>query len=269
MAAPRSIPGVEPVPPKARPRIEAVRSCSGHVREQPTRVLREKRCARICRADLRVCGSGGPPRQSVGSIKSRKCDHESKLCDSVGTRLTTLKLPFVIVTGGPGAGKTTLLSALAAMGYDTVDDSARAIIAKRLARGASRRPDAVAFGQEILHRDIGKYLRQRHTSTWVFFDRSLIDALGLLHEASALASGELEAVLGCYPFYPTVFVLPPWEAIYATDEERDQSFADAIVVHAKVVRWYRSCGYALHEVPFMPVAQRAEHVLRVLAKETM
>ena len=172
----------------------------------------------------------------------------------------------VIVTGGPGAGKTTLLSALATMGYDTVDDSARAVIAERLARGASRRPDAAAFGREILRRDIGKYLRQRRTSTWVFFERSLIDALGLLHEASALVSGELEAILGSYPFHPTVFVLPPWEAIYGTDDERDQSFAEAIDVHAKVVQWYRSCGYALNEVPRVPVAQRVEHVLRVLAE---
>jgi hypothetical protein len=27
-----------------------------------------------------------------------------------------------------------------------------------------------------------------------------------------------------------------------------------------------SCGYALYEVPLLPVAQRAEHVLRILAE---
>jgi len=50
-------------------------------------------------------------------------------------------MPHVIVTGGPGVGKTTLLVELAAMGYATVEESARAIIAERLASGASRRPD--------------------------------------------------------------------------------------------------------------------------------
>jgi predicted ATPase len=172
----------------------------------------------------------------------------------------------VIVTGGPGAGKTTLLTALAAMGYATVEDSARAIIAERLARGASPRPDALAFAREILHRDIEKYLNQPRTSKWVFFDRGLIDALGMLHEASALPSTELESMLASYPFHATVFVLPPWEVIYANDAERDQSFADAVDVHARVVRWYRSCGYVLNEVPRVPVAQRAEHVLRTLAE---
>lgn len=175
-------------------------------------------------------------------------------------------MPHVIVTGGPGAGKTTLLAELAGLGYDTVDESARAIIAERVARGASRRPDAVTFAREILRRDIEKYVSRPHTSQWVFFDRGLIEALAMLHEASPLPSIELESMLAEYPFHDVVFVLPPWEAIYATDAERDQSFAEAIDVHARVVRWYRSCGYAINEVPCLPVAKRAMHVLRILAQ---
>jgi predicted ATPase len=175
-------------------------------------------------------------------------------------------MPHVIVTGGPGVGKTTLLAELAAMGYATVDESARAIIGERLARGASRRPDALAFAQGILRRDIEKYVTQPRTSEWVFFDRGLIDGLGLLHEASPLPSVELKSMLASYPFHGTVFVLPPWEAIYANDAERDQSFAEAVDIHGRVVRWYRSCGYVVNEVPRLPVAQRAAHVLRILAE---
>jgi predicted ATPase len=170
----------------------------------------------------------------------------------------------VIVTGGPGAGKTTLLAELAARGYATVDESARAIIAERLARGESPRPDQGAFAREILRRDIDKYVNRARTSEWVFFDRGLIEALGMLHQASPLPASELESMLAAYPFHPTVFVLPPWEAIYATDAERDQSFAEAVRVHAVIVEWYRSCGYVLDEVPCLPVAERAEHVLRAL-----
>jgi len=177
-------------------------------------------------------------------------------------------MPFVIVTGGPGAGKTTLLNELAAMGYAVVDESARAVIAERKARGESPRPDPVTFAREILRRDIEKYLSRARTSEWVFFDRSLIEALGMLHETSALPSSELESMLAAHPFHPTVFVLPPWEAIYSTDDERDQSFADAVDVHRRVVQWYRSCGYMLNEVPCLPVAQRAAHVLRTLTEST-
>jgi len=174
-------------------------------------------------------------------------------------------MPHVIVTGGPGVGKTTLLAELAVRGHATVEESARAIIAERLARGASPRPEALVFAREILRRDIEKYLDPPRTSGWVFFDRGVIDALGMLHEASPLPPLELQSMLASYPFHPTVFVLPPWEAIYANDAERDQSYAEAVDVHAKVVRWYRSCGYVLDEVPRLPVARRAEHVLRILA----
>ena len=175
-------------------------------------------------------------------------------------------MPHVIVTGGPGAGKTTLLAALADMGYITVEESARAIIAERLARGESRRPDPVAFAREILRRDVEKFLRQPRTAEWVFFDRGVVDALGFLHEASVLPDAELRAALASYPFHRSVLILPPWEVIYATDAERDQSFAEAIHVHAKVVAWYRWCGFDLHEVPRLPVPQRAEHAVRILAE---
>src|SRR5262245_1141912 len=101
----------------------------------------------------------------------------------------------VIVTGGPGAGKTTLLCELAARGYKTVEESARAIIAERLARGESPRPDPLAFAREIVRRDVEKYLQQRQNSNWVFFDRGVVEAIGMLHELNPLKADELDAML--------------------------------------------------------------------------
>src|SRR5262245_4404860 len=108
-------------------------------------------------------------------------------------------MPHVILTGSPGAGKTTLFAELAALGYSTVEESARAIIAERLAAGASPRPDPRDFAREILRRDIVQYVAQPRTSEWVFFDRGLIDALGLLHEVAPFPENELQAMLVAYP----------------------------------------------------------------------
>ena len=174
-------------------------------------------------------------------------------------------MPCVLLTGGPGAGKTTLLAELASMGYATVEESARAIIAERLASGLSPRPSLSEFARQILNRDIEKYVAQPQTSKWVFFDRGLIDALGLLQEVSPLPGEELEGMLTKYPFHTPVFVLPPWEAIYITDAERDQTYAEAVVVYEKLLQWYRWCRYDVHEVPRGHVAERASYVLRVLA----
>jgi predicted ATPase len=174
-------------------------------------------------------------------------------------------MPYVVFTGGPGSGKTTLLAKLASMGYATVEESARAIIAERLAAGLSRRPNPSEFAHQILSRDIEKYFAQPRTSQWVFFDRGLIDALGMLQEVSPMPGEELKAMLTKYPFHRSVFILPPWEAIYTTDTERDQTYAEALGVYEKLLRWYRSCDYDVREVPRLPVKQRARHVLRVLA----
>jgi predicted ATPase len=172
----------------------------------------------------------------------------------------------LVLTGGPGAGKTTLLAELAGLGYSTVAESAREVIAQRVARGETPRPDAEAFAREILRRDIEKYgALQAARADVVFFDRSLIEALGMLDEAAPLPEAELNAALKAYPIHCTVFVLPPWEAIYRTDAERDHTFAHAQRVHADLVRWYRRCGYSLHELPRVGVAERARQVLQVLA----
>jgi predicted ATPase len=170
----------------------------------------------------------------------------------------------VVITGGPGAGKTTLLAELSAMGYATVEESARAIIKERLRNGLSPRPDAITFAREIFRRDKEKYRRWSSCSDWVFFDRGVVEALAMIYEVSALAPDDLGSMLKQYHFHRSAFVLPPWDTIYTTDAERDQSFAEAQAVHLKVVTWYRACGYELHEVPHLPVRARAEHVLGVL-----
>jgi predicted ATPase len=174
-------------------------------------------------------------------------------------------MPCIVLTGGPGAGKTTLLAELASMGYATVEESARAIIAERLASGLNRRPAPSEFARQILSRDIEKYVVQPQTSKWVFFDRGLIDALGMLQEVSPMPYEELRSTLTRYPFHKPAFILPPWEAIYANDAERDQTYAEAVMVYERLRKWYRVCGYDIHEVPRLPVTQRARHVLEVMA----
>jgi predicted ATPase len=174
-------------------------------------------------------------------------------------------MPRVIVTGGPGAGKTTLVSHLAAAGYATVHDSARAIIAERLAQGLSRRPEPQEFAREILRRDIDSYQSCAETGDWVFFDRGVIEGIAMVQETAPLPPGDLQNLLVAHAFHRTVFILPPWEEIFTTDAERDQPFTDSVQVYDRLVRWYRACGYALHEVPRLPAAQRATHVLQALA----
>jgi predicted ATPase len=178
--------------------------------------------------------------------------------------LSLARMRRIVITGGPGTGKTTLLAALRARGYRAVDESARTIIQERLAGGLSPRPPALEFARHILHRDIAKY-EQPTGADLVFFDRSIVEALCMVDQAARLEAHELRDLLSRYPYDRRVFVLPPWEAIYTTDSERDQTFAEALRVHETLTEWYRRCEYEIIEVPPGAVVERCDHVLRALA----
>ncbi len=171
------------------------------------------------------------------------------------------------LTGGPGAGKTTVLEALEARGCHCAPDVARAIIKRRLEAGLSPRPDPVEFAQRIFAGDVANYRAAPMTGV-SYFDRSVIDSLGMLKQCEGVTEQELELALQQYPYNNVAFVFPPWEDIYETDSERDQTFADAVRVFASVKSWYARCGYELREVPFGTVEERVAFVQRCVAVAT-
>jgi predicted ATPase len=168
----------------------------------------------------------------------------------------------IVVTGGPGVGKTTLLAALAAQGYAFLPDSARAVIQERKRRGLPPRPAPAEFATAILRLDIQQYRSTAADADPVFFDRGIPDALCMLDQLGQLSDSDRRGYLAAYPYCRTVFVLPPWEQIYAADNERDQSFADSVRVYDVLCAWYLRCGFELVEVPRAPVELRCAAVIR-------
>jgi predicted ATPase len=169
-----------------------------------------------------------------------------------------------VMTGGPGAGKTTVLNALAARGYPHAEESARVIIRERLASGLSPRPPLAQFGHEMLQRDIARYREMRATDHPVFFDRGIVDALGILDEQHAMSLGEVEAYVRAFPYNKLVLLMPPWEAIYRPDAERNQTFATSVQVCESLRTWYARWGYEPIEVPRTAIDQRVTFILQTI-----
>jgi predicted ATPase len=172
----------------------------------------------------------------------------------------------VVFTGGPGSGKTTVLHALRAQGFAIVEDTARTIIQNRRLLSLSPRPQPREFAEEVLREDIEQYRRSAGASSYVFFDRGILDSLCMLDQVAPVPLAELDAIVKNYPYHRQVFCFPPWEAIYRCDAERDQTFAEAVHVHVTAVQWYRRCGYDVIDVPRVPVNERCAHVLDVVAR---
>jgi predicted ATPase len=171
----------------------------------------------------------------------------------------------IVITGGPGSGKTTLLQELQARGHTIVGDSPRAIIQDRLRRGLSPRPNADEFVHETLRMDIANFAQHAATPGYVFFERSVLDALCGLDRLAPLNESELNTWLATYRYCSKVFLLPPWRAIYVNDNERDHTFEHAEAVYGILQEWYRRLdGYQLIELPKVSVAERCSFLLQEL-----
>lgn len=171
-----------------------------------------------------------------------------------------------ILTGGPGAGKTTSLVRLERAGFMCVHESARQIIAERKAAGLAPRPTPSEFASQIFARDTANYDRIQDEGKPTFFDRGIVDGLGMLAESGVIGLADVRAELQARPLNRTVFFFPPWESIYATDAERDQTFEQALRIAVQIENWYRELGFTLVEVPPMSVDDRHTFILNALGR---
>jgi|SRR5262245_8661897 len=175
--------------------------------------------------------------------------------------MTNLRFVF---TGGPGVGKTTILNALTERGYFYAADSPRAIIRKRLASGLSPRPPLEQFGNEVLHMDIARYRETCVTDHPVFFDRGIVDAVYGLVQHNVMSLGEAEEYVRSFPYNKIVLLFPPWEEIYCTDSERDQTFSESVQVFEDSRKWYGRWEYETIEVPRIAIDQRVNFILQTV-----
>lgn len=164
-----------------------------------------------------------------------------------------------IFAGGPGTGKTSVLNVFKDRGFYCVPDVARKIIRARLDSGLAARPEPDLFANSIFEEDVKNY-KAAPSSSVCFFDRGVVDSLGMLHSCSVLSDDEIDMNLCRYPYNRVVFVFPPWKEIYRKDSERDQTWEEAVGVFESVKSWYSRCKYEVRLVPIGSLQERVEFV---------
>ena len=165
-----------------------------------------------------------------------------------------------VITGGPGTGKTTLLDALAERGIATEPEIARGIL--RVPGGMSMRADqSVAFGEAMLAGEIAAFHRASGINGSVVFDRGLADTAGFFSLERLYFSAQLDRACHELRYEGPIFRAPPWGEIYASDEQRIQSWSQAVTSDRAVIAAWRHYGYDPIDLPLAPVAERAAFVL--------
>ena len=85
--------------------------------------------------------------------------------------------------------------------------------------------------------------------------------------APIMGDAELrDRAMAARPYHQTVFLAPPWEALFANDAERRHSFEDAVAEHDRLGPAYAELGYRVVPLPKTGVAERVAFVNNTLKR---
>lgn len=168
--------------------------------------------------------------------------------------------PLVVISGCSGAGKSTLLAEMSRRGYQTWPEPGRQIVKEQLAGGGDGLPwlNMRKFVELCVARAAQFHDAARADRGVALFDRSIVDAVGALGQHGLPTPEPLRNALARHRYAHTVFMTPPWQKLFAQDEERRHGFANAVAEYDNLMRAYPAHGYAVELIPKAPVTKRAD-----------
>ncbi len=172
----------------------------------------------------------------------------------------------IVITGGPGTGKTSLVSYLLNKGYQCMPEISREIILEAQKNGIEQLflEDPILFSQKLLEGRKKQFKDTHHLkNTFLFFDRGLPDITAYMDYSKTIYPDHFLDT--CHSLkYDLVFLLPPWKDIYKQDNERYETFEEAIIIHDYLLKGYEKYGYRVIEIPFGNLEDRKEFIFNTL-----
>jgi predicted ATPase len=170
---------------------------------------------------------------------------------------------IIVIIGGPGTGKTTLIDGLVQKGFCCYPEISRQVTAQAQQQGIEQLflENPLLFS-ELLLEGRKKQFHDAHQEPHniVFLDRGIPDVLAYMHYIGDSYPPFFDAVCKEH-IYTKIFILPPWEDIYVSDQERYENFEQAQLIHDHLVETYQNYGYKLIEVPKDTVDKRILFIL--------
>lgn len=178
--------------------------------------------------------------------------------------MTNASPPWYAVSGAPSSGKTTTVRLLAARGYRTTEEQARAIITEEMAKGRTLEEVRGAgewFQEVILERQL-RLESELDAHETVFLDRGVPDGLAYerflgLQPNAALADAARKSR------YRRVFVLEP--LAFTADHGRIEDGETQTNLHNAIRDTYLELGFDVVDVPVLAPAERVDFILERLS----
>ena len=173
----------------------------------------------------------------------------------------------IVLIGGPGTGKTTVLNALKEKGFFCFDEVSRAVTLKAQAQGIEQLflTEPLLFSEMLLKGREDQYLQaNKIEKDIVFFDRGIPDVYAYLEYFKTEFPSLFIEKSKTYK-YNLIFHFSPWSAIHKTDNERYETFEEAITIDTFLTKSYQELGYKLINVPFGNVEERTNFIINSLS----
>lgn len=178
---------------------------------------------------------------------------------------------FYILTGGPGVGKTSVLNELEKSGYIVMTETARAIIKEQMAIDGESLPwkNKESYMRLMLEASAESYREAISQNSFLplFFDRGILDAVCYARMVGLEVSDKIQQIAENYQYNRKVFVFPPWQDIYETDNERKQDWKEAKATYEAMKKTYQNYGYEIIEVPKDTVSARKDFIINCIEQE--
>jgi predicted ATPase len=175
----------------------------------------------------------------------------------------------IVLIGGPGTGKTTIINELIKRNFYCMPEVSREVILKAKKQGVDQLflTEPLLFSKMLLEGRAAQYSNATNLKEKiVFFDRGIPDVHAYMNYFNtAYPSYFVEKSNACK--YTQIFHFSPWKEIYTTDNERYESFEEAVKIDTFLVEAYSELGYLLINVPFGSVEERTHFIINSLSCE--
>lgn len=172
----------------------------------------------------------------------------------------------IALIGGPGTGKSSVINELIRRGFECMPEISREVTLKAQKDGIDQLflTEPLLFSQLLLEGRERQFIEaQKSTSEYVFFDRGIPDVHAYMNYLGTSYPPLYKEKSRQYK-YDKIFILSPWKAIYTSDNERYESFEQAVIIDKHLRKAYTELGYQICEVPFGTVAERCDYMLNAL-----